>query len=313
MDSKNENDDNNTNSFFIQQKKIINEYMDLTIMESNIFVYISCLLTSFFLYQKFNDNFMAHWRVTFYPLYIYLIPNCIYYFYLIIYSDILIEKKGIDKSNILSNIYLISNFFSFILYILCIIEIYHIHQFLDTKNDDYLFSSILILIIIFSTCLIYSFIRQLSIFSIREIEKFKSIYLSFASSLIFPALTYLSNMMIICSGGACTQIYVSTITSLLGAFGVTISNLSKYMFPITCILMFISVFSLYIKKKKLTHPPFILGVFSAIIIIFGKYFENNFLRYLIYPGNILMIIAAIWNAKLNNFTGIPIFYQKNEE
>ena len=51
-------------------------------------------------------------------------------------------------------------------------------------------------------------------------------------------------MMVICSGGACTQIYVSTITSLLGAFGVTISNLSKYMFPITCILMFISVFSL---------------------------------------------------------------------
>ena len=65
--------------------------MDLTIMESNIFLYISCLLTSFFLYQKFNDNFMAHWRVTFYPLYIYLIPNCIYYFYLIIYSDILIN------------------------------------------------------------------------------------------------------------------------------------------------------------------------------------------------------------------------------
>ena len=313
MDSKKEIVENETNSFFIKQKKIINEYIDLTIMESNIFLYISCLLTSFFLYQKFNDNFMAHWRVTFYPLYIYLITYCIYYFYLIIYSDMLIEKKGIDKSNILSNIFLISNFFSFILYILCITEIYNIHQFLDTKNDDYLFSSFFILIIIFSCCLIYSFIRQLSIFSIREIEKFKSIYLSFASSLIAPALTYLSNMMIICSGGACTQIYVSTITSLLGAFGVTISNLSKYMFPITCILMIISVFSLYIKKRKITHPPFILGTFSAFIIIFGKYYEKTFLKYLIYPGNILMIIAAIWNAKLNNFTGIPMFHQKNEK
>jgi hypothetical protein len=77
--------------------------------------------------------------------------------------------------------------------------------------------------------------------------------------------------------------------------------------------MFISVFSLYIKKKKFSHPPFILGVFSAFIIILGKYYENNFLRYLIYPGNILMIIAAIWNAKLNNFTGIPMFHQKNEK
>ena len=54
-------------------------------------------------------------------------------------------------------------------------------------------------------------------------------------------------------------------------------------------------------------------IFDFVIIILGKYYENNFLRYLIYPGNILMIIAAIWNAKLNNFTGIPMFYQKNEE
>ena len=117
-------------------------------------------------------------------------------------------------------------------------------------------------------------------------------------------------MMIICSGGACTQIYISTITSILGAFGVTLSEISKYMFPLTCVLLGISLLSLYIKRKKFLHGPFLLGVFSAIIILLGKYYEKTKLSKLIYPGNILMIIAAIWNARINKFSGLPI-YNKN--
>ena len=310
MNLENEND-KKKKFYSFEQIKIINDYMDLSIMESNCFLYISCLLTAYFLYQKVKDNFIAQWQVTFYPLYIYLIPNCIYYFYLIISSDTSNEEINKEKLNKISNIYLISNFFSLILYILSIIEIFQIHQFLDTKNDEYLFSLILTLIIIFTWCIIYSFIRQLSIFSIKEKEKVKSTYFAFISSLIAPLLTYLSNMMIICSGGACTQIYVSTITSLLGAFGVTISNLSKYMFPITCLLMAISVFSLFIKKKKFSHPPFILGFFSALLIILGKYFENTYMRFFIYPGNFFMIVAAVWNARLNKFSGIPLYNIKN--
>ena len=47
--------------------------------------------------------------------------------------------------------------------------------------------------------------------------------------------------MIICSGGACTQIYISTFKSILGAFGVTLSEINKYMFPITCVLLGVSL------------------------------------------------------------------------
>ena len=114
-------------------------------------------------------------------------------------------------------------------------------------------------------------------------------------------------MMIICSGGACTQIYISTITSILGAFGVTLSEITKYMFPITCVLLGVSLISLYIKKREILHKPFLLGVFSAMMIILGKYFEKTMLNKLVYPGNILMIIAAIWNAKMNKFSGLPIY------
>jgi hypothetical protein len=56
-------------------------------------------------------------------------------------------------------------------------------------------------------------------------EENKSIILAFVSSLLGPILTYFSNMMIICSDGACSQIYISTTTNILGAFGVTLSEI----------------------------------------------------------------------------------------
>ena len=79
------------------------------------------------------------------------------------------------------------------------------------------------------------------------------------------------------------------------------------MFPITCVLLGVSLISLYIKKREILHKPFLLGAFSAILIILGKYFEKSFLSKFVYPGNILMIIAAIWNARMNKFSGLPIY------
>ena len=113
--------------------------------------------------------------------------------------------------------------------------------------------------------------------------------------------------MIICSWGTCTQIYISTITNILGAFGVTLSEISKYMFPITCFLLGVSLISLYIKKREILYKPFLFGVFSAILIILGKYFEKSFLSKFVYPGNISMIIAAIWYARMNKFSGLPVY------
>jgi hypothetical protein len=98
---------------------------------------------------------------------------------------------------------------------------------------------------------------------------------------------------------------MSTITSLLGAFGVTISDFSDYLFPVTIVLLGISLFSLYVKNKKLTHRPFLLGLFSTIIIIVAHIFEDSWVYYFIYPGNILMIVSAVWNARTNKFYGLP--------
>ena len=296
---------------------LISEYESFEISKPNIFLYTCLFFTSYFLYLKITDRFIALWRATFYPLYLYLITKVLISFYLIIKNDNNSkDEKG--KHNILLNnleiknflnIYIISNFFQFIFYLLLICFIYNVHSFLDNRKDEFLFSAVKFLIATNIWGMFYSLIRKIPNLRLKEgrKEKSNSIIIAFITSLISPALTYFSNMMIICSGGACTQIYISTITSILGAFGVTLSEITKYMFPITCILLGVSLISLYIKKREILHKPFLLGVFSAMMIILGKYFEKTMLNKLVYPGNILMIIAAIWNAKMNKFSGLPIY------
>ena len=296
---------------------LISEYESFEISKPNIFLYTCLFFTSYFLYLKITDRFIALWRATFYPLYLYLITKVLISFYLIIKNDNNSkDEKG--KHNILLNnleiknflnIYIISNFFQFIFYLLLICFIYNVHSFLDNRKDEFLFSAVKFLIATNIWGMFYSLIRKIPNLRLKEgrKEKSNSIIIAFITSLISPALTYFSNMMIICSGGACTQIYISTITSILGAFGVTLSEITKYMFPITCVLLGVSLISLYIKKREILHKPFLLGVFSAMMIILGKYFEKTMLNKLVYPGNILMIIAAIWNAKMNKFSGLPIY------
>ena len=299
---------------------LISEYEKYNISSPNLFLYICLLLTSYFLYLKINDKFIALWRVTFYPLYLYLIINSLLSFYLVIKTDSLIspEKEFLNNLQIpnLSNIYVVSNFYKFIFYLLIICFIYNIHSFLDSRDDNFLFASVKFLI---STCIwsiLYSMLRKIPQLKIKEslnIDKSHSYIIAFISSITGPLLTYFSNMLIICNGGACTQIYMSTITSLLGAFGVTISEVSKYMFPITCILLGISLLSLFYKKKSFTHKPFLLGIFAAGMILVGKYYEKSKFKNLTYPGNVLMIVAAIWNVKINKFSGLPTYYKQQNK
>lgn len=306
-------DKDNEKQFTTEQSNIIIEYLSMDIFDSYLSLYSIGLLSAYLIYQKMIDNFMAKWQVTLYPLHIFFIVKGIIAFYAIIKNedDSIYSLKRLKLINII-NIRLISNFYSLVLYCLVIICLYNLQEFLDERKDEYLFGFIYVIIAIFIWGIIYSLIRRVSFFSFNHslnnmaLNKQSSSLLGVLSSFLAPLMTTLSNMTILCSGGACTQIYISTITSLLGAFGITLSNISQYLFPITCVLLSISLFSLFIKKKKWTHKPFLLGVFSAILILLGKYNSNSKLRFAIYFGNIQMIIAAIWNAKLNKFSGLPI-------
>jgi hypothetical protein len=293
---------------------IISTYNDHEIHLDTCMSSIFSLFTVYFLLQKISDNLMAKWQACFYPMYLLFIILFIKYFVKIIYSEIYetSQVKGVIKVVNIERVVLISNFFKFLYSPLFFLLFYYVAEFLDKRDDIYLFYSLYLLITICITQILYSLLRQLPIFNLRiksdpsDGQADNHSLFGFVSSLIAPALTYCSNMMIVCSSsGVCTQVYMSTIASLLGAFGVTLSDFSEYLFPITIVLLGISLFSLYIKRKKLLHKPFLLGVFACVLIILSHVFEECSL--MIYPGNVLMVGAAIWNARVNNFYGLPQF------
>lgn len=307
-------DDNNDKN---DHNAVLNKYIDASIVPTGQATPIACLLTLLFLYQKLNDNFLAKWQACFYPIFLLLAYQFVKYFARIIKSETSEEEVTEVRFKLriknFEQIVLISNFFALIHTSLLIMTVYYICEFLDKKEDAYLFYT---LYMVASYCLsqvIYTNLRKSSLFSFKreghssfEENGASNNTIAFISSLTAPALTYMSNMLIVCNSGACTQIYASTITSLLGAFGVTLSDFSEYLFPITVVLLCLSLFSLYIKNKRLTHPPLLLGTFATGLIIISHIFDES-LGLLSYPGNILMIAAAIWNARINKFSGLPRF------
>lgn len=297
---------------------VVNSYQENEVIGETVATPIAGLLTLLFLYNKITDNFMSKWQVCFYPLFALFAYKFLLSFVRIIRAEnnesddnndskFRLRIKNVDK------IILISNFFSLINSALMAVAAFYAGEFMDRKDDDYLFFTLYTIVALCVSFLLYSFIRKLSIFMIRREgghgpyeENGANGSIAVFSTALAPILTYMSNMLIICNGGACTQIYASTIASLLGAFGVTMADFSEYLFPITIVLLSVSCFSLYVKKKKLDHPPFLMGVFASFIIIASHIFEEK-IGFLTYPGNGLMIGAAIWNARVNKFSGLPRF------
>lgn len=291
---------------------------------------ISGLLSVYLFFQKLRDNLLASWQACCYPIFIVLIYKFISSFIEILKDsnlrEVLTNFYGQNDDIIvkLENLILLSNLFNLIHYSLCAFCCIFFTSYLDTKEDDYLFYFITVIVGMILNQLLFSFLSSTSWFNIKSkstsnlsrddeanpnSKQEESLYdsaVAFGASLVTPILTYFSNMMILCSAnsGVCTQFYLSTLTSILGAFGINISNISEYLFPITVILLLVSNISLYIKRKKLTHPPFLLGVFSTFLIILSKIYEEN-LWMLNYVGSVLILVAAIWNARVNKFFGLP--------
>ena len=87
---------------------IISEYEKYNISKPDLFLYICLFLSSYFLYLKITDRFIALWRATFYPIYLYLIIQALLSFYLIIKNDSTSSIQK-EKNNILLNNLEISN------------------------------------------------------------------------------------------------------------------------------------------------------------------------------------------------------------
>lgn len=281
---------------------------------------IAILISLYLLYQKILDNLMVSWLICFYPVFCLLIFRFIQTFLSLIQEsntkNILSQYISPEDEIILKleNLTLLSNLFSLINFCFYGFSCFFIAEYMDSKKNEWIFYFMNVLIGCCLSHLIFNLTSSMSYFDIKRNNnpdneanihiKEKESILMIISGIITPIMTYLSNMMIICSAnsGVCTQFYLSTLTSILGAFGITISNISSYLFPITLIMLVVSNISLYIKRKKFTHPPFLLGLLSTFLIILSKVLDESILNYI---GSITMIIAAIWNMKMNKFFGLP--------
>lgn len=62
--------------------------------------------------------------------------------------------------------------------------------------------------------------------------------------------------------------------------------------------MAISLISLYSVKMSLLYAPFLMTLLGISLVCIDMWIYD--FDYLIYIGNLLMIIAACWNSKLNS-------------
>ena len=68
-----------------------------------------------------------------------------------------------------------------------------------------------------------------------------------------------------------------------------------YLFPLMAMCLTFSVGGLAISaKKRRGYAPFCLGIFSALLLMVGKFFFAW--SYAVYGGAVLLLIASLWNS-----------------
>jgi len=89
---------------------------------------------------------------------------------------------------------------------------------------------------------------------------------------------------------ACWPLYAGVLSSM----GINFINYTPYIFPVTIVMLIISLFSM-VWKAKLRHGfgPVILGSAASALLLIGKFYIDN--NVLFYGGTFLLIMASIWN------------------
>ncbi len=89
---------------------------------------------------------------------------------------------------------------------------------------------------------------------------------------------------------ACWPVYAG----LLSSVGLGFLMTGPYFYLFIGTLLSISLFTLaYNAKSRRGYLPFGIGLFSALVILAGKYYALS--EYVFYTGAFLMIVASIWN------------------
>lgn len=129
-------------------------------------------------------------------------------------------------------------------------------------------------------CLISMFLRINRSAHLKSIEMIdeegEEYYETWKKSTRFPVIGIFLNQIfnilgattVVCSGGACNSIYISSLTLFFSSIGISLTDWLPFLNGLGFIFVIIALFSLYSAKKQLSYPPFYLGsMFSFIILL----------------------------------------------
>jgi len=109
-------------------------------------------------------------------------------------------------------------------------------------------------------------------------------------NLVTPALSTCSTT------GICSSLYASTLTSFLSTFGISVLDISQCLWPVTALLLAISLYSLYYTHRSVCYAPFLLGAIAGVGVLLSQTLVDCWL--LTWSSNALLIGAAVWNNHL---------------
>lgn len=80
-------------------------------------------------------------------------------------------------------------------------------------------------------------------------------------------LNLLGGTYIICAGGACNSVYISTLSLFFSSLGISLVDWIPILNGLGFVFILIALFSLYSAKRSVCYPPFIVGSIASLFII----------------------------------------------
>jgi hypothetical protein len=129
-------------------------------------------------------------------------------------------------------------------------------------------------------CLVSMFLRVNRSAHLKSIEMIdeegEDFYNEWKKNTRFPVVGIFVNQIfnilgattVVCAGGACNSIYISSLTLFFSSIGISLTDWLPFLNGLGFVFVLVALFSLYSAKKMVSYPPFWLGcIFSFFILL----------------------------------------------
>jgi hypothetical protein len=170
-------------------------------------------------------------------------------------------------------------------------------------------------------CLVSMFLRINRAAHLKSIEMIdeegEESYLEWKKNTKFPVIGILLNQIfnilgattMVCAGGACNSIYISSLTLFFSSIGITLTDWLPYLNGLGFIFVIVALLSLYSAKKSVVYPPFIIGCLCSLVILCDIVGAFHSLPLLV-AANLGMIGCSLYNLKANT---APLRFKKKKK